>query len=110
MATVAKRLPFLKEDKSATFQDIYDYCEGQDKIKLYDSILESKQVIENNYKLMQLYAPSAAPYIKQGIRDALENYPKSLNKTEVRKMFTVDGIGELDWSDLFSTMTKISYS
>ena len=110
LATVAKRLPFLKEDKSATFQDIYDYCEGQDKIKLYDNILESKQVIENNYKLMQLYAPSAAPYIKQGIRDSLENYPKSLNKTEVRKMFMIDGVGELDWSDLFSVMTKISFS
>lgn len=110
LATVAKRLPFLKEDKSATFQDIYDYCENQDKIKLYDNILESKQVIENNYKLMQLYAPSTAPYIKQAIRDSLEGYPKSLNKTEVRKMFMIDGIGELDWSDLFSAMTKISYS
>jgi len=110
LATVAKRLPFLKEEKSATFEDVYEYCRQDTKIKLYENILSSKDVIQNNYKLMQLYAPSVAPYIKTGIREALENYPKGLNKTEVRKMFMTDGIGELDWSDLFSTMAKISFS
>ena len=110
LATVAKRLPFLKEEKSATFEDVYEYCRQDTKIKLYENILSSKDVIQNNYKLMQLYAPSVAPYIKTGVREALENYPKGLNKTEVRKMFMTDGIGELDWSDLFSTMAKISFS
>ena len=111
LATVAKRLPFLKEEKSATFQDIYQFCEEQSgNIKLYESILSSKDMIQNNYKLMQLYAPSTTPHVKIGTRDALENYPKGLNKTQVRKMFMEDGIGELDWSDLFSSMARISYS
>lgn len=109
LATVAKRFPFLKEEKSATFDDIYEACKADNKVKLYESVLSSQQLIQNNYKLMQLYMPSIPPHVKNGIRDALDNYPKDLNKTEVRKMFMVDGIGELDWSDLFSSMLKISY-
>jgi len=111
LVSLSKRFPFLKEDKSATFEDIYDYCEeNKGKIKLYDGILENKNLIQENYKLMQLYAPSVPPHVKNNIREALENYPKQFNKTEVRKIFTIDGLGELDWSELFTALQKISYS
>lgn len=110
LATVAKRFPFLKEEKSATFDDIYDACKTDSKVKLYESVLSSQQLIQNNYKIMQLYMPSIPPHVKTGIRDALDNYPKSFNKTEVRKMFMVDGMAELNWEDLFSSMLKISFT
>ena len=57
---------------------------------------------------MQLYAPSTQPSVKQTVRDSLREYPQEFNKNEVRKMLMMDGIGELDWSDLFSSMNKIT--
>jgi DNA polymerase-1 len=110
LATVAKRFPFLKEEKSATFDDIFEACKQDSKVKLYESVLSSQQLIQNNYKIMQLYMPSMPPHVKIGVRDALDSYPKDFNKTEVRKMFMVDGMGELNWEDLFSSMLKISFS
>ena len=110
LATVAKRFPFLKEEKSATFEDIFEACKTDSKVKLYESVLSSQQLIQNNYKIMQLYMPSIPPHVKIGIREALDSYPKDFNKTEVRKMFMVDGMGELNWEDLFSSMLKISFS
>ena len=110
LATVAKRFPFLKEEKSATFEDIFEACKTDSKVKLYESVLSSQNLIQNNYKIMQLYMPSIPPHVKIGIREALDSYPKDFNKTEVRKMFMVDGMGELNWEDLFSSMLKISFS
>jgi len=110
LATVAKRFPFLKEEKSATFEDIFEACKTDSKVKLYESVLSSQHLIQNNYKIMQLYMPSIPPHVKIGIREALDSYPKDFNKTEVRKMFMVDGMGELNWEDLFSSMLKISFS
>ena len=110
LTTVAKRFPFLKEEKSATFDDIFEACKQDSKVKLYESVLSSQQLIQNNYKIMQLYMPSMPPHVKIGVRDALDSYPKDFNKTEVRKMFMVDGMGELNWEDLFSSMLKISFS
>lgn len=108
LATLAKRIPFLKEEKSATFDDIFSYCDEQKgNIKLYESILSSKQTVMQNYKIMQLYAPSVQPSVKQTVRESLKEYPTQLNKSEVRKMLMTDGIGELDWSDLFTSMNRI---
>jgi len=110
LATVAKRFPFLKEEKSATFDDIYNACQQETKVKLYENVLGSKSLIQNNYKIMQLYMPSIPPHVKIGVRDALDSYPKGFNKTEVRKMFMNDGMIELNWDDLFSAMLKVSFS
>ena len=52
LATVAKRFPFLVEEKSYTITEILDHCEKIDsKLKVYDSILENEDVVKNNYKL-----------------------------------------------------------
>jgi DNA polymerase-1 len=108
LATLAKRMPFLKEEKSATFDDIFNYCDEQKgNIKLYDSILESKEVVMKNYKIMQLYAPSVQPSVKHTVRDSISEYPLDFKKSDIRKMLMTDGIGELDWTDLFVSMNRI---
>ena len=59
LPSVAKRLDFLQEGKSFTFSDIYEHCENvEKKLKIHTNILENKAVIEDNYKLMQLYSPA----------------------------------------------------
>tara|TARA_R110000824_G_scaffold79224_6_gene199637 strand:- start:698 stop:1657 length:960 start_codon:yes stop_codon:yes gene_type:complete len=109
LTTVAKRLNFLKEEKSFTFKDIYDYCDKiEKKLKVHTSILENKHVIENNYKLMQLYSPSISVQSRKKINYTLQNADLSFNKTAIMKTMYKIGFGELNWSDLSTTLRRIS--
>ena len=107
LATVAKRFPFLKENRSCTLDEVLKCCETSDSsAKCFSNILEKREIVESNYHLMQLYAPAMSPQAKETVRYAFKNYEPSLNKTEVRKMFVQDGIGELYLNDLFVNFKK----
>jgi len=108
LGTIAKRFPFMAAEDSATFQDIYEACENEEKkLKAHVNILENKALIEKNYKLMQLYAPSISPQNKRIIRESINDIVLGLNKTGVRAMMLEDGFGELDLSSLFQNCQRI---
>ena len=73
LKTVAKRFPFMAESKSCTIDDLVDLCENHEdsKLKVYTSIVEGREVIEENYGLMQLYVPALSPQGKQKIKLSL---------------------------------------
>ena len=109
LATVAKRLNFLQEDKSFTFSDIYKHCENvEKKLKAHHAILQNKQVIESNYKLMQLYVPLVSVQSRKKINYILHNSDLSFNRTAIVKSLYEIGFGELNWGDLSTTLRRIS--
>ena len=112
LATLAKRMPFLAEDRSVFIDEVIDYCENvEKKLKFHNAILEHQDRIEENYQIMQLYAPSMSPQAKEQVRWAIENSGRDFNKTEIVKMMAVDGfgMGQYDsWADLFCVLKKIS--
>jgi len=56
--TVLKRFPELSEDKLITHDDLFQLCEDKrGKVKLYDDILEQKEKILLNKRLMELNEP-----------------------------------------------------
>ncbi len=108
LPTVKSRLPFLVEDKSYTIDEVVDYCKEVDSnLKVYERIAENRDVIEHNYKMMQLYSPLISPQGKQKIRFAVENYEPEINKTKIRSMMVEDGFGVVDFSDLFAACQRI---
>ena len=108
LPTVAKRLPFLKEEKTYTINDVYEYCKEQEnKIKAYDNIVEQIDLVETNYKVMQLYTPSISAQGRNKIRWTLDEFDYSFNKTQFLKMTVEDGFGSGDWTSLFSSLKKI---
>jgi DNA polymerase-1 len=108
LPTVAKRFPFLSEEKNYVVQDVIEHCEDTEKkLKVHQNILEHRSVIEKNYKMMQLYVPMLSPQSRELVRYAVEEAPQEFNKTEVLKMMTNDGFGAFDWSSLFQTMKRI---
>jgi len=108
LPTVAKRFPFLSEERSCGVQELVEFCQGVDKkLKVHQNILEHRGVVEKNYKLMQLYVPMLSPQSKEVVRYAVEEAPQEFNKTEILKMMTNDGFGVFDWSSLFQTMKRI---
>lgn len=108
LPTVSKRFPFLSEEKSYTIQELVDYAEGVDsKLKVYKNIIEKRELIEKNYKMMQLYAPNISAQSAQHIRGMLRDPKLMFNKTGVQTMMIIDGFGAYDTSDLFSLFRKM---
>jgi len=109
LPTVSKRLPFLKDDKSYTLNEVGDYCEKvEGKIKAYENIAEQIDKVKLNYKMMQLYSPSISVQGKTKIEYALDEFEYGFNKTEVKKMMIQDGFGDWSWNDLFRRLNRIS--
>jgi len=108
LPTIAKRLPFLSEEKSYTISEVIGYCQKIDSnLQAYKTIGENTDLIEQNYKLMQLYAPSISVQGKSQIRYAVNNFAHELIKTTFLSMMIQDGFGVVDFSDLLATMKRI---
>ena len=109
LKTVAKRFPFLKEDNEYTLEDIFEACKKNlGKPKIYDKILESKDLIMTNYKMMQLSSPNIPFQDIPYIRSAIEDMDMSFNKTEVVTMMIKDGFGAGNWDTLYSLMKRFA--
>ena len=110
LKTIAKRFPFMAEEKNCTIDELVQMCEEHEdsKLKVYRSIVESKELIQQNYGLMQLYVPSLSPQGKQKIKYSVEKSEKHFNQTEINVMMLQDGMGVWDWSTLFTTMKRIA--
>ena len=105
---IAKRFPFLSEERDYFIEDVIKECQTVDKkLKIHEHILESVELIKKNYSLMQLYSPSLSPTLKSKVNFILENSEMNFNLTELRRMMMEDGFGEWDNSDLSSAMRKI---
>jgi len=111
LATVAKRLPFLGEEKSFLITDVIKHCEEnveeETKVKFYPSILEDKDLIKLNYKMMQLYIPSLSIQTAQTIRSTFEEHDPEFSETEVIKMLFQDGFPQIALDELYATFRKI---
>ena len=109
MPTVAKRLPFLKEEKTYSIPEVSEFCELTDSnLKAYRNIVDNVELIKENYKLMQLYSPLISIQGKQRINHVIKNFNPEFNKTEVLKAMLEDGFGSYDWSDMFANFKRIS--
>jgi len=102
MKTVAKRFPFLREDKEYYLQDIYEECEKNlGKAKIYDTILENRSTTDLNYQMMQLSAPNLSAQAGRQIQSRIK-CPLGFNKTAITASMIADGFGSGNWDDLFA--------
>ena len=111
LKTIAKRFPFLKEEKLSTFVDMLSYCKNKSaetNVKAYQKVLDNEALLKRNYGMMQLYAPILSPTAKKMIRETVKNPDLSFNKTELIKMMIKDGFGEINFIELFQNFNRIS--
>ncbi len=88
--TIKKKLPILLSDKILTVDDLLEYCELNKTDKTCNKILEAKEVLHLNYKLMQLRDVDIALTLKNRIEQCVSEPINTLNKLEFIKMFTQD--------------------
>ena len=110
LKSLAKRFPFLAEEEFYNTDDVVSECKDIDSdLKIYQNIIENEKLIKQNYKMMQLYAPSISIQGKQKIFNAMTSLDCSFNKTEIIKMMNDDGFGAYDWSTLWQTCQHIIF-
>jgi len=111
LATAAKRLPFLVEEKSYFIERCMNYCQKKvdedTNIRFYSSILEHEDVVKLNYKMMQLYSPSLSTMAARSIRESLKEHEPEFSETEVVKMLFQDGFPQINLDELYATFRKI---
>lgn len=111
LKTIAKRFPFLKENKSATFSDLLDFCKEKTEetsVKAYQKVLDHEDILRRNYHMMQLYSPILSIEAKKTVRDVIKDPDLSFNKTGLIKMMIKDGFGEINFIELFQNFNRIS--
>jgi len=108
MPTIAKRLPFLAEEKAYTVDEVVDFCAAvESPLKAHRNIVEHRSKIVNNYKLMQLYSPLISIQGKTFINETIKEFEPEFNKTGVQKMMIECGVIASNWTDLFTTCKRL---
>ena len=101
LATVAKRFSFLSENKDYGLKDILTHAKNNNsKIKAYQNVLDSEEIIASDYEIMQLYTSTISSQGVNKLKYAIKNDGVNLNRSEIRKMLLKDGIGTLNIDDL----------
>ena len=101
--TLLKRFPELNSDESITVDRLLELAEEKKgKIKLYSDILEAKDQILMNEKLMQLKDVDISGQLKMKILDRFDEEIKPINKMDVMKVLLkykiINNFGDInDW-------------
>jgi DNA polymerase-1 len=104
LKTVAKRFPFLANEKESTCQEIIANCTMQGKkLKLHENIIKSNDLIKNNYKIMQLYTPNIRPINRIIIDNAILQFEPDFSKLNFIKLLFEDDCSYIN----FDKMTRI---
>ena len=108
LPTIAKRLPFLIDTDMRTLNEVYDHCaNAEGKLKFYERIVEDWDVVETNYKVMNLTPPSISVQGRKKVNYALDNFEFELNATELKRCSVEHGFGSYDWSELMAMLRGI---
>ena len=108
LPTIAKRLPFLIDTDMRTLNEVYDHCaNAEGKLKFYERIVEDWDVVETNYKVMNLTPPSISVQGRKKVNYALDNFEFELNATELKRSSVEHGFGSYDWSELMAMLRGI---
>lgn len=103
LKTIAKRLPFLKENKKTTIDDVINFCWTQSgKVKMFRNVIEHEELIKTNYKLMELYKTSLTKEEQEKVDDSLVNFIPEFKETDICLSFKRDGIEEQRFTTLFA--------
>ena len=110
LKTVVRRFPFFANEKPVTFEEVLSHCREQleeKNIKAYKSVIDNEKILRRNYDMMQLYAPSLSIVAKKEIQETLRDADPGFNRTEIIKMMTQDGFGEINFTELFRHFNKM---
>ena len=87
--TLINKCLFLQND-SLSMDSLMESVSRMSDVKLKNKILDNKDTLELNYKLMQLSDPDMSSSIKSNIRDIIDSPINQLNSFLFKKEFMID--------------------
>jgi len=109
LKTVAKRFPYLIREDIYEVSDIIRDCAMQGKkMKIYENIARSEQLLKDNYKIMQLYYPNIRPINRAMMDKALQDFEPTFSKIKFTQMLFEDDAGHLNFNDLQQVFRRIN--
>ena len=109
MKTVASKFDFLIENKPYEVEDVISSCKAVNKkLKFHENILKSEELVNKNYKIMQLYSPSISKIHKDQINFSLKEFEPKMKKLELTQKLHYDGIKAGSFTVLFNVLKKIT--
>jgi len=91
LKTVIKAFPFLTLEEESSIQEIINYSENNiKKYKIYENVVEGKDILKRNFTLMQLHSSIIQPFTQLKINDIIERPVPTLNNFEFSKMIYED--------------------
>jgi len=91
LKTIIKRLPMLAESTTVTVKDLLDYSNGKEE-KVYVNLCNAKDILERNYKLMQLEDVDISGASKLRITEKIRGEIPKLSQWDFKKMVLEDFI------------------
>ena len=110
LPTIAKRFPFFANEKECLLEELVDHCieQGEESsLKIFRHVVEQRELIRENFQIMQLYSPAISVQRRTIIKETFDNYEAEFNKTSLRTSMHKDGIGEVSLNDLFEAFNRM---
>jgi 5'-3' exonuclease len=106
--TVAKRFPFLKEEKQYFIEDILKASQDTEKkkIKCYQNVLAEERKIRDNHSIMQLSFPQFSVQDKESITNNLQEKPK-FGRSSLLIEMQKDSFPDINFETLFQISNRI---
>ena len=108
LKTLAKRFPFLANKEECDSEAIVNNCRIQGKkLKLHENIIQSYELIKNNYRIMQLYNPNIRPINRNFIDNSITQFEPEFLRLNFTKMLFEDDCGYINFEELTRVMKNI---
>ncbi len=105
LKTIKKLFPIFSDHHRYSVQEILNYCDThKGKYKLYDTILENKDILFRNYELMQLHETQIQSFTQLRILDTVNKKVNKLNRYKFAKLVTEDKI----WNNIPNYQTWLN--
>jgi len=109
--TFKKDFPFLKEEKAHSTNDIFTYAAEQvmNKNKKYQKYIDNKDLIEQNYGLVQLHEVNLTIQDMDYINYCLENNKPKFNPMKFRLKLLTEDVSPnnaSEWTSTFASLQK----
>jgi len=89
--TLLKHVPDLDKEQEYELDDLWEVCYNNvTESKTYNKIIDNKNIISDNWKLMNLKLLDIPAQTKSNIRKIMESQVSELNKVEFRRLFMED--------------------
>jgi DNA polymerase I len=106
LKTVLKRFPQLSEDRKVDFDELFEICKENEKsVKLYKDVLDGKDVVLRNKKIMDLSEPTITVHDRLKIKNRYIETDKKLDRMEFLKVGIKYKILE-SWKDVNSWLNS----